>query len=383
LSLGLDLVNGRRYVDPDTSTNLTKQPFALSSHLIGFEFERRLGKKLNYVKELRHLTSKGLPMLLMLGLIAAVTTSGGGNQRGWFGQKVSAQASNLGWKSTGNLLTGRELHGATLLTDGRVLVAGGANFTYPANQSGMSLNTAELYDPVSGTWSTTGAMHSAWVSPRLIALRNGKALIAGGESAELFDGATGTWRQIECSTCFFGDMILLQNGKVLSVGSSSSGIYDPETNLWSSINNPISGGSLVGLRNGKILLIHGSSAELFDPTTNTWAPTGGLNTPGRAAGAVLLADGRVLMMGGRACSAPGSECYLRSAELYDVDTGTWRYTAGQMDRGIYPEASWLLPNGRVLVYGIWDASGYGPSYTVRLYDPATESWLYTYGSIFS
>ena len=61
-------------------------------------------------------------------------------------QSVPAQAPGA-WKVTGDLVTARELHTATLLPNGRVLVAGGAN-----NISG-SLASAELYDPATRVWT--------------------------------------------------------------------------------------------------------------------------------------------------------------------------------------------------------------------------------------
>src|SRR5438309_11345254 len=59
------------------------------------------------------------------------------------------------WSATGSLNTGRFLHTATLLPNGKVLVAGGENSTPPSSTS------AELYDPASGTWTTTGSLNTA------------------------------------------------------------------------------------------------------------------------------------------------------------------------------------------------------------------------------
>src|SRR5262249_15960105 len=57
------------------------------------------------------------------------------------------------WTATGSMGTGREFHTATLLPNGRVLVAGGYNGSY--------LSSAELYDPGTGTWTATGSMGTA------------------------------------------------------------------------------------------------------------------------------------------------------------------------------------------------------------------------------
>ena len=98
------------------------------------------------------------------------------------------------WTTTVQLVRSRSVHVATLLPDGRVLVAGGFNDT-----SG-SLASAELYDPASGTWSATGSLAEGRSRPSLTLLLNGLVLVAGGQgdqgtlaSSELYDPASGTW----------------------------------------------------------------------------------------------------------------------------------------------------------------------------------------------
>ena len=95
------------------------------------------------------------------------------------------------WNSTGSLNTARGHHTATLLTDGKVLVAGGKN------SAGNALATAELYDPASETWTFTGSLNLARSGHAAILLANGKVLVVGGSgaetSAELYDPTSGTW----------------------------------------------------------------------------------------------------------------------------------------------------------------------------------------------
>ena len=99
---------------------------------------------------------------------------------------------------TGSLATARWGHTATLLPDGRVFVVGGTNVG--AFTPGVSLATAELYQPSTGTWTYGGAMLTARDSHSSTLLQNGTVLIAGGvngstglTSAQLFDPATETW----------------------------------------------------------------------------------------------------------------------------------------------------------------------------------------------
>ena len=83
----------------------------------------------------------------------------------------------------------RDAHSATLLPNGKVLVAGGSD------------TTTELFDPATETWTVTGALRAYRSGHRATLLPNGKVLVAGGEqanssilsSAELYDSNSGTW----------------------------------------------------------------------------------------------------------------------------------------------------------------------------------------------
>ena len=143
------------------------------------------------------------------------------------------------WVITGDMLTQRIWHTATLLLNGKVLVAGGYNYSFGY------LASAELFDPATGTWTATGDMSTPRQSNTATLLPNGKVLVAGGyapyntlASCELYDPATGTWSAT-------GDMgtarnmhtaTRLPNGKVLVAGGvgpsvsylASAEIYEPE-----------------------------------------------------------------------------------------------------------------------------------------------------------
>jgi hypothetical protein len=101
------------------------------------------------------------------------------------------------WKPTRIMLEHRSYHTETLLPNGQVLVTGG---NVNNGLSNDTTNTAELYDPASGTWAITGAMSVARVDHTATLLPNGNVLVAGGDNstppyypadAELFDVGLG------------------------------------------------------------------------------------------------------------------------------------------------------------------------------------------------
>jgi hypothetical protein len=127
------------------------------------------------------------------------------------------------WTTTGSLNTARFLHTATLLPNGKVLVAGGEG-----GDTGGPLASAELYDPVSGTWTTTGSLNTArYIGHTATLLPNGKVLVAAGAnalgalaSAELYDPASGTWAATGSlvTARFDHTATLLLDGNVLVAG---------------------------------------------------------------------------------------------------------------------------------------------------------------------
>jgi hypothetical protein len=151
--------------------------------------------------------------------------------------------------------TARQLHTATLLPSGMVLVAAGFSTLGP-------VNSAEIYDPASGSWAATGSLNTARDEHTAILLSNGMVLVAGGAngsgiplaSAELYDPGIGITRKVEGR----GAVDNQGNEVTFRFRASQS---DDNSNLGQfSFCDPAAG---VCLTNGRIqsLSITGNSAE--------------------------------------------------------------------------------------------------------------------------
>ncbi len=287
---------------------------------------------------------------------------------------------------TDSMNDARQHHTATLLTNGKLLVAGGG------------YNSSELYDSNTGLWSTTGSLHFDRAYHTATLLNDGKVLVTGGEagnlpelsSAELYNPTTGVWSvtgNMNISR-YSHTATLLNNGKVLVVGGAkwdgpalaSAELYDPSTQTWTvtgSMNFPSKNHTATLLNNGKVLIAGGqlisflSRAELFDPSTNTWTTIASMNIPRLQHTATLLNDGRVLVAAGWSTGGSGTS----SAELYDPFTGNWSFTGSMVGTYRYLHTATLLNNGKVLVVGGMENPNALAS--TELYDPSSGIWIAT------
>jgi hypothetical protein len=215
------------------------------------------------------------------------------------------------------MTTPRGRPSATLLTNGDVLIAGGEK------RDNESLASAEIFHASTLTFQPTGAMHRARISHTATLLQDGRVLIAGGygdsvaSGAELYDPKTGTFAEtgsMATARCKH-TAGLLPDGRVLIAGGSDSRgwdrnltgaeIYDPHSGKFSaaaSLNDsrfklP---DEAVQLPSGKLLVAGGSKqAEVFDPATGRFALVAGqMNDRWHYMSETKLRDGSVLLAGG-------------------------------------------------------------------------------------
>ena len=272
------------------------------------------------------------------------------------------------FSATGSMVTARFGHTATLLANGKVLVTNGG---------GIGTTSAELYDPETGTFTATGNPAASRFGHTATLLANGKVLVAAGldgatnevylKSAELYDPVAGTFsatgnlnfrRSAHTAT-------MLPSGKVLFAGGfidadiTSAELYDPAAGTFTStgsLSAARSAHTATLLPDGKVLIAGGgnptalASAEIFNPNSGSFSATGSLGTARRDHTATLLANGRVLIAAGSGTST------LTSVELFEPATGLFNAIA-TMNASRAHHTATLLPTGHVLITGGNSAGG--------------------------
>lgn len=307
---------------------------------------------------------------------------------------------SVGFVPIGNMAIARSGHTATLLLDGRVLIAGG---------NSDAAHSAELFDPAPGNFTpSSGAMTQVRSGHCATLLPDGRVLIVGGgnskgnlfKTAELFDPmtrrftATGDLNRARANAT----ATLLQNGKILIAGGQDSGgtllssaeLYDPSTGIFTltaDMNLARAQHTATLLPDGKVLLlgstIDTSSAELFDPASGLFSPTGSLIQARSRQTATLLPNGNVLILGGSQIMPPGgggapaAPVSLDSAEIYHPATGAFT-KAGKLRVARASHSATLLPSGMVLVAGGYDLGFDGDAdpyvetmFAAEMFNPAT------------
>lgn len=289
---------------------------------------------------------------------------------------------------TGSMTVARLDPTGSLLGDGNVLIIGGCTCI-----------TAELYEPATDKFVLTGSMNVVRVDGMTATrLQDGRVLITGGEdtsqtplaSAELYDPKTGTFSPTgSMITARSGQTAtLLADGKVLVAGGydtsgaarATAELYDPKTGTFSATGSMTAtrdGHTATLLADGRVLLAAGAAscvlgqplatAELYDLNSGTFRSTGTMITARLAQSAIPLSDGRILVLGGN--SSCIQEKPLASAELYDPETGRFAST-GSMTVARDAQSAVLLGDGRVLVVG-------GDGLSAELFDPGTGSFAQT------
>jgi N-acetylneuraminic acid mutarotase len=360
--------------------------FRLNNRQMKF-FRRTVMKNLK--KQVSFLVMLALTFAVVPGCRAQVATDG---------QKKQVNLARDGVVSSIQSMTAkRAAHTATLLDNGKVLIAGG----FVANGSGLS--SVELFDPATNAFTSAQNLSVPRASHTATRLPNGKILIAGGyngdylSSAEIFDPATNRFTPAgRMTTARSGHVaVLLNDGKVLLAGGVGTGwtfladaeIYDPQTDTFTAtgaMTTARESHTATLLNDGKVLITGGhrgrranitiyASAEIYNPANGTFAAAGNLTVKRHKHDAVRLADGRVLIVGG-SDERDGDGAY-RNAEVFNPANGSFTTVKNNMNTARYKlqGTAILLKSGKVLIAG--------GANRAEVFDPATDSFSLTEGEM--
>ncbi|MFD5095145.1 Kelch repeat-containing protein [Amycolatopsis thailandensis] len=243
------------------------------------------------------------------------------------------------WKATALLGAARQLHTLTPLPNGKALITGGR-----VGPAGAPLNTAEVFDPEANSWQNVAQnMADGRWGHSAVPLSNGKVLVAGGigarpggglmalRSAEVYDPVAGTWTAVEH-------------------GMTDARARHTAVGLQGGAKVLVCGGSVpIGAADDADLAF----CELYDTATAKWQPTGSLRHPRSGHAATALSATTVLIAGGRApgATAEGFDPFARAtAEVYDLAAGAWHDVAA-MPAGRAAHRAVAIAEGKVLVVG--------------------------------
>ncbi|WP_210441304.1 kelch repeat-containing protein [Nocardioides xinjiangensis] len=250
---------------------------------------------------------------------------------------------------TGDMSAARSFHTATLLADGRVLITGGHRFNF----RNSALASAEIYDPATRSFAPTGDMNISRQDHTATLLVDGRVLVAGGyndlddppaqATAELFDPDSGTFAPTASMTAGRGNHTAtkLRNGMVLIAGGhsghpgasvASAELYDPATGLFAptgDMSDSRGSHTATVLSNGTVLLAGGftafpytgstlASAEIYEPSTGTFTSTANMHTARGRHAAASLPGGDVLVAGGES----GERAEVYSSAVSDTRAPT-------------------------------------------------------------
>jgi galactose oxidase-like protein len=291
---------------------------------------------------------------------------------------------------TGSLIEARTNASATLLNNGTVLFAGGDG---PGNPNLVPLTSAEVYDPIAGTFADTGSLQVPRLTRTAPLLPNGTVLFAGGfqlptakAPAELYEPGPLTPPGLQSIAVSPGGSTVSPGAyqPYIATGTFASGTQQLAAVTWSSSDTttaPVSNdasnpGASVAVRSPSSTAtvtitaaagtVSGSSMLNIRPAG--FVTTGSMSVPREVFQAVPLNNGLVLVVDG-----DGLFTGPLPAELYNLATGAFTLTGVPLAQR-YSYTATLLPDGMVLIAG----GNFGSALaSAELYDPSSGKFSAT------
>jgi Galactose oxidase, central domain/Kelch motif len=246
--------------------------------------------------------------------------------QGWLGSAELYDPTTGRWTVTQPLFAHGVTHTATLLEDGRVLVIGGnPQSGHPAQD-----DRVEIFDPRTDSWQPAAHHEGTEAGHTATLLTDGRVLIAaGGTDPAVYDPVGDTWQPAGhlAVSRWMPQAVRLTDGRVLLVGGldvsggspiDNVDIYDPAGNSWQQAA-PLAQARYLHtatlLPDGRVLVIAGArlldsswddpgvvldSVEAYDPASDSWSALPPLRQARAYHTATLLPDGSVFVAGGEA-----------------------------------------------------------------------------------
>ena len=283
-------------------------------------------------------------------------------------------------------------HTATQLLDGRVMVIGGQFSDFVAGGTPEVLDSVEVLDLTTGTWSAGTPMHRPRAGHTTMLLQGGRILVVGGDhrrsgeerkpSLEMFDPSTTSWDLIDDPPIYLRGAVQLLAGSVLLLGDLGDGsnksystVFDPSKATFGPVER-IPGMSInpTGTRlfNGNVLVAGSwrghadgppelrAEAAIFDPGLGAWSTTTPMHVARPPSSVVTMIDGRALIVSGM------------TGELFDPSTASWTLTGPTISER---DGTTLVPfgDGRLLAIGSFSGS-IDAVPIIESLDLATNAW---------
>ncbi len=286
--------------------------------------------------------------------------------------------------TTGPMTVARFDHAAALLLTGHVLIVGGIE------RNGVMEPSAELFDPATGHFMATArplTQHGWGVTATL--LEDGHVLVAGGStgcdspcysaSAELYDPATGRFtstgkmivpRAGACAVRLHTGDVLFVGGTAIAVDNPvlTAELYHPQSGVFASVGTThlTDPTQVLLLNDGRALVVGSSGADLYDPSTKQFTSACAMTVPRSKFGGASLPDGRVLIAGGQTGGPWGTR--VTSTQIYDPGMGRF-YPGPELNEQRFKlsKAVVSLRDGRVLIAG--------GAARPEVYDPKSRTFI--------
>ena len=300
----------------------------------------------------------------------------------------------------------RSIYTIVTMHDGRVLIAGGRNFDNPNTPGAKVHDSAEIFDPQTNTFTPTGSMNVARNMFFAVLLDDGRVLIAGGgdssggagsmafDTAEIYDPATGTFKLLESKMSVprqYHNIVKLLDGTVLVVGGSRGpGLkngntkvdrFDPVTETFTYVGDTHAhigcNACASVLRDGRVILsgsyddtvspaVTSNDADIYDPDTNSFTKITGPAHGQTDILSVRLLDGKVMSPIG----LNGKSQVSTATFLFRPDTNDFVF-ADSLAFQRTPAYPLLLNDGRVIIIGGYTIGKYAT--IAEIFTPSVSS----------